>query len=95
MLAWGEMARQIAHEIKNPLTPIKLAVQHLRRAVAPAPPDPDTHARVRLDVEHIAAAAVLGDHPQNVAFDGFADRCAPRLTGLPTDGLEDHHTRKR
>jgi two-component system, NtrC family, nitrogen regulation sensor histidine kinase NtrY len=32
VLAWGEMARQVAHEIKNPLTPIKLAVQHLRRA---------------------------------------------------------------
>jgi signal transduction histidine kinase len=32
ILAWGEMAQQIAHEIKNPLTPIKLAVQHLRRA---------------------------------------------------------------
>lgn len=32
VLAWGEMARQVAHEIKNPLTPIKLAVQHLKRA---------------------------------------------------------------
>lgn len=32
VLAWGEMARQVAHEVKNPLTPIKLAVQHLRRA---------------------------------------------------------------
>jgi len=32
VLAWGEMARQVAHEIKNPLTPIKLAVQHVRRA---------------------------------------------------------------
>jgi signal transduction histidine kinase len=32
VLAWGEMARQVAHEIKNPLTPIKLAVQHMRRA---------------------------------------------------------------
>jgi signal transduction histidine kinase len=32
VLAWGEMARQVAHEIKNPLTPIRLGVQHMRRA---------------------------------------------------------------
>ncbi len=32
VLAWGELARQIAHEIKNPLTPIRLGVQHLQRA---------------------------------------------------------------
>ncbi len=31
VLAWGEMARQVAHEIKNPLTPIRLGVQHLQR----------------------------------------------------------------
>lgn len=28
--AWREMARQVAHEIKNPLTPIKLSIQHLQ-----------------------------------------------------------------
>ncbi|MYK66326.1 MAG: HAMP domain-containing protein [Gemmatimonadetes bacterium] len=32
ILAWGEMANQVAHEVKNPLTPMKLSVQHLRRA---------------------------------------------------------------
>lgn len=32
VLAWGEMARQVAHEIKNPLTPIRLGVQYLQRA---------------------------------------------------------------
>ena len=32
ILAWGEMARQVAHEVKNPLTPIKLSVQHIQRA---------------------------------------------------------------
>ena len=32
VLAWGELARQIAHEIKNPLTPIRLGIQHLKRA---------------------------------------------------------------
>jgi signal transduction histidine kinase len=31
VLAWGEMARQVAHEIKNPLTPIRLGMQHLQR----------------------------------------------------------------
>ena len=31
VLAWGEMARQVAHEIKNPLTPMRLGLQHLRR----------------------------------------------------------------
>jgi nitrogen fixation/metabolism regulation signal transduction histidine kinase len=31
-LAWREMAKQIAHEIKNPLTPMKLNIQYLQRA---------------------------------------------------------------
>ena len=31
VLAWGEMARQVAHEIKNPLTPVRLGIQHLLR----------------------------------------------------------------
>jgi two-component system nitrogen regulation sensor histidine kinase NtrY len=31
VLAWGEMARQVAHEIKNPLTPLRLGMQHLLR----------------------------------------------------------------
>jgi len=31
-MAWREMAKQIAHEIKNPLTPMKLSVQYLERA---------------------------------------------------------------
>ena len=30
--AWREMAKQIAHEIKNPLTPMKLSVQYLQKA---------------------------------------------------------------
>jgi len=29
--AWREMAKQIAHEIKNPLTPMRLSIQHLER----------------------------------------------------------------
>jgi signal transduction histidine kinase len=41
VLAWGEMARQVAHEIKNPLTPIRLGIQHLQRARAARRPDFD------------------------------------------------------
>ncbi len=31
--AWSEMARQVAHEIKNPLTPMKLSIQHLYQQI--------------------------------------------------------------
>ena len=37
--AWREMAKQIAHEIKNPLTPMKLSVQHLKKAWDEKTPD--------------------------------------------------------
>jgi signal transduction histidine kinase len=31
LAAWADMARQVAHEVKNPLTPIQLSAEHLRR----------------------------------------------------------------
>ncbi|MFM7396552.1 MAG: ATP-binding protein [Gammaproteobacteria bacterium] len=34
--AWGEVARRLAHEIKNPLTPIQLSAERLRRKLLPA-----------------------------------------------------------
>ena len=39
--AWREMARQVAHEIKNPLTPMKLSAQYLQRAWNDKAPDWD------------------------------------------------------
>ena len=35
--AWREMAKQVAHEIKNPLTPMKLSMQHLQRSYTNGP----------------------------------------------------------
>lgn len=35
--AWKEMAKQVAHEIKNPLTPMRLSVQHLQRTLKDRP----------------------------------------------------------
>ncbi len=44
--AWREMAKQIAHEIKNPLTPMKLNVQHLQRAIDSGKADPEMVDRI-------------------------------------------------
>lgn len=43
--AWREMARQVAHEVKNPLTPMKLGIQQFQRSWNPNAPD----AKERLD----------------------------------------------
>lgn len=37
--AWREMAKQVAHEIKNPLTPMRLSVQNFQRKFNPEDPD--------------------------------------------------------
>ena len=39
--AWGEVARRLAHEIKNPLTPIQLSAERLERRLADKLPDSD------------------------------------------------------
>ena len=38
-MAWREMAKQVAHEIKNPLTPMKLSIQQLLRSYNPEDPN--------------------------------------------------------
>ncbi|HSI68993.1 MAG TPA: HAMP domain-containing sensor histidine kinase [Gillisia sp.] len=42
--AWREMAKQVAHEIKNPLTPMRLSVQSFQRNFDPN--DPEIHTKV-------------------------------------------------
>jgi len=43
--AWRQMARQVAHEIKNPLTPMRLSMQSFERKFDPN--DPNIHQRVK------------------------------------------------
>jgi len=43
--AWREMARQVAHEIKNPLTPMKLSIQFLQRRYDDQSPDWGKHLK--------------------------------------------------
>jgi two-component system, NtrC family, nitrogen regulation sensor histidine kinase NtrY len=60
ILAWGEMAQQVAHEVKNPLTPIKLGIQHIRRAWTDRRPDYDeildrNVAAILTEIDRLAA----------------------------------------
>jgi nitrogen fixation/metabolism regulation signal transduction histidine kinase len=62
VLAWGEMARQVAHEIKNPLTPIRLGIQHLRRVRRERPEEFDrvleeTSSRILSEIDRLDTIA--------------------------------------
>ncbi|HEY8716103.1 MAG TPA: ATP-binding protein [Candidatus Acidoferrum sp.] len=86
--AWQEVARRIAHEIKNPLTPIQLSAQRLsrfldRRAAAEsAPADPELTALVLecsrlIEREVSTLAALVNEFSQFVRF--------PLAKLVPTD----------
>lgn len=68
--AWREMARQVAHEIKNPLTPMKLSIQYLQKAVDSNSPN------VKEMTSNVAATLVEQiDHLSKIAgeFSQFAN----------------------
>ena len=83
VLAWGEMARQIAHEIKNPLTPIRLGIQHLQRARA-KPGGRDFDTTLRETAERILAEIDRLDAIAR-AFSRFASPAAEALPLEPVD----------
>ena len=62
--AWKEMARQVAHEIKNPLTPMKLNLQYLQMAI-------DTNSPNVKDISVYVAKILLEqiDHLSQIATD--------------------------
>lgn len=77
--AWREMAKQVAHEIKNPLTPMKLSIQHLQRAIDTNHPDKDVLVR-KLSVTLIEQIDTLS----NIAteFSHFAKMPRPEYTDV-------------
>ncbi len=82
VLAWGEMARQVAHEIKNPLTPMRLGMQHLRRVYRDRRDDFDrtleeTSARILGEIDRLDTIAR--------AFSRFA---APAAGQAPLERLD-------
>jgi len=77
---WQEFARRLAHEIKNPLTPIQLAIQELRRRVPEGVPEMKTFVEdvAGMVEEEIAALTRLVDE-----FSQFA-----RLPEVQTEDVE-------
>lgn len=77
--AWREMARQVAHEIKNPLTPMKLSVQHFQRTFN----KDDEEAKERLErfskmlIEQIDTLTNIANE-----FSSFAKMPMSKATGV-------------
>lgn len=67
--AWREMAKQVAHEIKNPLTPMKLSVQHLQRSYYEKTPgwDKNIERMTRTLIEQIDTLAHIATEFSNFA----------------------------
>jgi two-component system nitrogen regulation sensor histidine kinase NtrY len=81
VLAWGEMARQVAHEVKNPLTPIKLSIQHIRRAWDDRRPDFG-------DILSRNAGAILGEIDRLASIaSSFSRLGTPAAVGGPLEAV--------
>ncbi len=84
--AWAEMARQVAHEIKNPLTPMRVCAQMVQRAQRSSDP------RLAELVERLAKTVVAQtEQLARIASDfrQFAGRPELRLEGVAADRLID------
>lgn len=77
--AWREMAKQVAHEVKNPLTPMRLSVQSFQRMFDPK--DPEIHKKVdeysKTLIQQIDTMSKIAE-----AFSNFAKMPAQNLEQL-------------
>lgn len=80
LLAWAEMARMIAHEIKNPLTPIRLSAEHMREVWQN---DPEHFGRVFDRCTSNILTQV--DELRSIASEFSAYSSIPRIDPKPAD----------
>jgi nitrogen fixation/metabolism regulation signal transduction histidine kinase len=80
--AWGEVARRLAHEIKNPLTPIRLSAERLRHKLLPGMTDPKDIQMLERATETIVQQVEAMKEMVN-AFSEYAR--APRLEMAAVD----------
>lgn len=79
--AWGEVARRLAHEIKNPLTPIQLSAERLRHRYLPLLPGEDGSLLDRSTNTIVQQVEVMKEMVK--AFSEYAR--APHLETVPID----------
>lgn len=94
--AWREMAKQVAHEIKNPLTPMRLTVQSFERRFNPE--DPEVHKKIK---EYSNTLIQQIDTMSSIAsaFSNFADMPAqqsevldvPKIVKLSVDIFNERY----
>ncbi|MDH5639910.1 MAG: ATP-binding protein [Nitrospira sp.] len=82
--AWQEVARRVAHEIKNPLTPIQLSAQRLRKKFFEKAPDLD---RIFDDATNVIINEVGSIKHMLDEFTKFARLPAPQMTKQPLNGV--------
>lgn len=85
--AWKEMAQQVAHEIKNPLTPMKLNLQHLKRQLDH---DPENAENIRGNVERVTMNIIEQIESLNKIasdFSKFARPIREEFTDIEINGL--------
>ena len=78
-IAWNEMAKQIAHEIKNPLTPMKLSVQQIQKAWNDKKDDFDNRMKgfSTVMIEQIDTLSAIASE-----FSNFAQQAKVKLTEI-------------
>ena len=93
--AWREMAQQVAHEIKNPLTPLRLGAQHLDQAWADGAPDFEERLRryTQTTVQQIDALSHIAEGFALLATDGKAEPKRIDLARLLEDVVFLHETK--
>lgn len=92
--AWREMAKQVAHEIKNPLTPMKLRVQHLQRSLKSDDPEYDAKLRSFVDsmIEQIQSLAKIASEFSDFAKMPRANEEKLNLVTLIENAVDLHNT---
>jgi two-component system nitrogen regulation sensor histidine kinase NtrY len=85
--AWREMAKQVAHEIKNPLTPMKLSIQYLKHAQRT---DPQKARELIEQVSKTLVEQIDGLAHIATAFSNFAKM--PKAEMAPTNINETLHS---